>query len=85
MASEGLPAGAAPLGRRACPLVDEDPVHLDAAGVVQDGQRLGPRRVGEVEDVHGIGSLDFVQTLLGDDLFDELALRVAPAGRPVVT
>jgi dihydrofolate reductase len=46
---------------------------------------LGPDLAAEVaglrerhEDVHVIGSLDFVQTLLADDLYDELALWVFP-------
>jgi dihydrofolate reductase len=54
---------------------------LDWAGSVRIGDDLG-REIDELrqrhEHVHVIGSLDFVQTLLAERLFDELTLWVYP-------
>jgi dihydrofolate reductase len=51
----------------------------------QGSTQLGPDVAAEVralrgrhEDVHVIGSVDFVQALLADELYDELALWVFP-------
>jgi dihydrofolate reductase len=51
----------------------------------QGSSQLGPDVAAEVralrerhQDVHVIGSVDFVQTLLADELYDELALWVFP-------
>lgn len=80
--TEGLDGGIGQLFDRIPKYVaSRSPRALDWRGSVQ----LGPDIAAEVrdlrarhEDVHVIGSLDLVQTLLADELYDELALWVFP-------
>ena len=80
--TEGLDGGIGQLFDRIPKyVVSRSPRTLDWRGSVQLGPDIGAevRALRERhEDVHVIGSLDLVQTLLADELYDELALWVFP-------